>query len=260
MTYTPVTVSLNTFLFDGTTQSPSGVVWDWQELSGWFDTGDLRVASGEAGRGVVLTVDRRIGRPITATFLAHSSSPGHKLDDLMYSGQRALKAAVAPAVSEAAVMLKVNEPGLALQSRVRQVGPIRTKMLGQRAMVQFQVPLLAPDYRRYSQTLHSQALSVGSNTVTNLGDLPAPVVLTRTGATTDPSWQNTTAAGSPTLEYTGTFGAVSLVIGTDVETVLLNGANSRSNLTTAQWWNLAPGANTIVASHASSIDWRDAYS
>ena len=260
MTYTPVTVSLNTFAFDGTTQSPSGVVWDWQELSGWFDSGDLRVASGEAGRGVVLTVDRRIGRPITATFLAHSSSPGRKLDDLMYTAQKALKSFVAPAVSEAAVLLKVNEPDVALQSRVRQVGPIRTKMLGQRAFVQFQVPLLAPDYRRYSQTLHSQALTVGSNTVTNAGDLPTPVVLTQTGPATSPSFQNTTAAGDPTLAMTTAYGAVNLVIATDTETVQINGFNFRSSLTTAQWWNLAPGANTIVVSHATTIEWRDAYS
>lgn len=260
MTYTPVTVTLNNFVFDGATESPSGVVWDWQELSGWFDTGDLRTATGEAGRGVILTVARRIGRPITATVLAHAAADGMRLDDLMYTAQRALKAAVAAAVSEAAVLLKVNEPSLALQSRVRQVGPIRSKMLGTRAMVQFQVPLLAPDYRRYSQTLNSQALTVGSNVVTNAGDLPAPVTLTRTGATTDPSWQNTTAAGDPTLAYTGTFGAVTLTISTDTENVLLNGVTSRSSLTTAQWWNLAPGANTIIASHTSTIEWRDAYS
>lgn len=260
MTFTPVTATLNNFVFDGTTQSPAGVVWDWQDLSGWFDTGDLRTAIGEAGRGVILTVDRRVGRPMTATVLAHSSSNGRRLDDLVYTAQKALKSAVAAAVSEAAILLKVNEPDVALQSKVRQVGPIRCRTLGTRAMVQCQIPLLAPDYRRYSQTLHSQALAVGSNSVTNAGDLPTPVIITRTGATTNPSFQNTTAAGSPTLAFTGSFGAVSLVIDTDQETVQVNNINFRSSLTTAQWWNLAPGVNTVVASHTATIAYRDAYS
>lgn len=259
MTYTPVTVDLNGLLFDGSTASPTGVVWDWQDLSGWFDSPDLRFATGEAGRGVIVTVDRRIGRPITATVLASHTSTGMRLDDLMYTAQKTLKRYVAPAV-EARVTLKVNEPDVALQAGVRLAGPIRSKMLGTRAMVQFQVPLLAPDYRRYGQTLNSQALTVGSNVVVNAGDMPAPVVITRTGATTNPEWQNTSADGDPTLAYTGVFGAVTLEIDTDRESVTVNSINQRSGLTTAQWWALVPGNNTIITDYASTIAWRDAYS
>lgn len=259
MTYTPVTVDLNGLMFNGITQSPSGVVWDWQELSGWFDGPDMRFATSEAGRGVVVTVDRRVGRPITATFLASNVLEGRRLDDLMYLAQKTLKRYAAPG-AEARITLKVNEPDVALQAGVRLAGPIRSRMLGTRAMCQFQVPLLAPDYRRYSQTLHSQALAVGSNAVINAGDMPAPVILTRTGATTNPQWQNTTASGSPVLGVTAVFGAVTLEINTDRESVTIDGVNERDLLTDAQWWDLVPGSNTIVADYASTIQWRDAYS
>ena len=257
MSYTPITVTLNSFTFDGATQTPSssGILWDWQDLSGWFDTADQRFDQHEVGIGSSITVDRRNGRPITLTVLAHALHDGRRLDDLVYTAQRTLKAAVSAAV-DVPVLLKVNEPSVALQAYVRQTGPIRTKVLGTRHLVQFQIPLIAPDPRRYSQTEHMTSMAAGSHTIANAGDLPAPVIL-EAATGTNPTFQNTTADGDPTLAVTG---SGDIIVNTDTEAVTIGGTPNRSALTQFHWWSLVPGNNTIVVSDATDITWRDAYS
>lgn len=260
MTYTPVTVVLGSFSFDGATPSPTGVLWEWQDLAGWFDTADQRVDQHENDIGVSLTVDRRNGRPITMTVLAKPTSNGTRLDDLVYSGERALKAAVRPSV-DVPVLLKVNEPSVALQAYVRQAGPIRTRMLGARRLVQFQVPLIAPDPRRYAQTATTPSLTNGTTTVTNNGDMPSPGVFTITGTTANPQIRNTSLTNQPQVIYGGTLGGGdTLVIDVAQQTVLLNGSDARANLTVAHWWEFRPGANAIQVNNNTAISFRDAYS
>lgn len=260
MTYTPVTVVLNSFTFDSLTASPAGVRWSWQDLSGWFDTADQRFDAHEYGTGVTPTVDRRNGRPITLTVLAHNPTSGMQLDDLMYVGQRTLKASLRAAV-DVPVLLKVNEPTVPLQSYVRQTGPMRSKMLGTRHMVQFQIPLIAPDPRRYAQTASAAVLTSGTTAVTNNGDLPTAGIFTITGVTANPQIRNTSLTGSPQIIYGGTLGGGdTLVIDVAEQTVLLNGADARANLTLANWWEFKAGSNSIFVNNNTSISFRDAYS
>lgn len=265
MTYTPVTVTLNSFAFDGTTQSPAGVKWDWQDLSGWFDTPDQRFVQQEQGIGVTVTVDRRNGRPITLTALCSSPNPGMKLDDLLYAGQRALKAAVSPSV-DVPVLLSVNEPSVPLQAYVRQAGPIRSKMLGTRHMVQFQVPLLAADPRRYAQTAQSHNLTSGTTTLDNNGDIPSPPIFTITGPGGGTGGRamvrNLDLTDDPQIAYDASLGGGDvLVIDVAAQTVILNGTDDvRGNLSIASWFEMKPGGNRIDVNSATNVSFRDAYS
>lgn len=260
MTYTPVTVELNNFPFDGTSESPDGVVWEWVSFDGWFDSTDQRFEPHEVALGSSVTVDRRNGRSMTLTAFCHALGDGIRLDDLLYAGQKALKAAVSPAV-DIPVLLQVNEPDVVLLCYVRQNGPIRSRVWGTRNGCLFQIPLFAPDPRRYAFTVSTVDLTSGTDTITNAGDLPAPPIFTITGGGTNPQVRNTTIEGSPQIVYGGTLGGGdTLVIDVNAQTVLLNGVDARANLTIAHWWSLAPGDNAIFVNADTNVVYRDAYS
>lgn len=271
MTFTPVVVTLNGFVFDGITPDLNGVLWDWQSLDGWFDTTAITVTQQPfAMGGSTVTIARQEARPLTLTALAHMPSTA-PMGDLVYASMRRLKAAVNALYGP--VTLEVQEPGLTLVSGVRLTGPILSTfntipssasrasvITGTRREVQFLIPLVAPDPRRYQITPTTIAAYTGSATITNFGDIATPPVFTVSAGAVNPTITNNSLSGA-TLQWTGTVpGGQTLVIDVGAETVLLNGVNARSGLTTAQWFQLAPGANLVVMSDATQVVYQDAYS
>lgn len=282
MTFTPVTVTLNGFLFDSLTPDPDGVLWSWQSLDGWFDTAQVRQESSERqSMGMNVTVSRRNGRPISLTAIASSQNTGARLDDLLYKAMRRLKANCD--LSAGVGLLQVAEPGLGLQAYVRGTGPILSRVFGHRHGVTFQVPLLAADPRRYSSTLTTNATLVltGSGTVVtqtlaNAGDLPTPPVFTIVGPAVNPyvrSNTGVTGLGFPFVQYNGTLaGGQTLTIDMANLTADVNGTNVIALLTgigggPPDWWQINAGGTSVNLGRASGSGtctatavYRDAYS
>lgn len=152
--------------------------------------------------------------------------------------------------------------------------------------------LVAPDPRRYADTLSSQSIGLP---VSGTGGLVFPLVFPLTFGTglsggnmaltsggtiaTWPTWSVLGPVTGPVitnvdtgekLEFDTTFtvpAGQTMVIDTDAKTVLLQGINRRDRLFVAQWFDLPPGTTNIRFGSASGSDpaalltaqWRDAW-
>lgn len=276
MTFTPVTVTLNGFLFDSLTPDADGILWSWQALDGWFDTATIRQETAErASMGMVTTVARTNARAINLTAIASAHTPGMRIDDLMYRAMRRLKASCN--LSAGPGDLVVAEPGLSLKSSVRLASPILSRMFGHRHGVTFSVPLIAQDPRRYNATPQTVATSA-SFTATNNGDLPSAPVFTVTGPSTNPSLRDSTLTNTPFVRFNGSVaGGAVLTIDFQKLTADVDGLNVLSLLdgnlnglpdaggvggSPPAWWQLAPGANALHhgGGGTGSLVFADAYS
>lgn len=133
-----------------------------------------------------------------------------------------------------------------------------------RALVEFK----ATDPRLYSATLHSVAVALptagggatfpltfplvfgavgagGLVSVSNAGNFPTGAVLRIDGPVSNPSVEH--VGQGRVLRFAITLAAGEyLLVDTDARTVLLNGtASRRGTMTTAQWFQLTPGENTL---------------
>lgn len=257
-------VTIGSFVFDGATPDIWSNVFSWSKLDGWFDSPQISLLTQQrAGLGLVQSVNDVGGRVIALSGAITALQPGsggvsRKVGVTGYASMRILKAAVQALF--APIVLTVDERDIELHAAVWQTGPIHFDLDGSGGdlvAVRFQIPLIAPDPRRYNGDT-TQALTAGHNTVTNAGDLPTPVVVTVTGAD-NPTFQNTSIQGEPELLYEGAAGNT-VVINTDTESVTESGAEHRSKLVVAQWWQLLPGANDILVSDDCSIAFSAAYS
>lgn len=104
----------------------------------------------------------------------------------------------------------------------------------------------------------------GQTTVTNAGTFPAPVEFTINGPVTAPRIENLTSGKTISSTMTLASGE-SLVIDTGARTVLFGGVTRSGTLTSSsQWFDLAPGDNTIRMTASSGtgtldIEWRDTW-
>jgi phage-related protein len=121
--------------------------------------------------------------------------------------------------------------------------------------VDFEIPLLAPDPRKYNDTEDTAALA---GTITNEGDFETHPTLTLT-AGGDYTITNTTQGAGASLVIVGA--PVGAVVDMKLRTVLLGAVDYYSTVQPQSiWWTLLPGANIITKSGgAASITWRDAW-
>jgi hypothetical protein len=265
---------------DGVTLDADGTLWNYENVAGWWDMTAMTSASSEISPiGSVLTNNRENGRAITLTGFAVNKTVGQKLGaTAWHKAEQRLKAALAFVTTPG--LLQVTDPALALQAYIRRVGPLLCKdsaASGRGAfdVLSFTVPLLAPDPRRYAQTLTTNtSLTISGSgtsttqTITNNGDMPSPPVVTIVGPAVNPFIQNLSLSGSPFVRWAGTLGgADTLIFDLGAATVTVNGTADRGNLNSALWWQLQPGANSIKYGRASgaststcSLAYRDAYS
>jgi hypothetical protein len=266
----------NALTLDASTVDADGNLWTATELAGWFGTTNVRSESGEAAPlGSAFTVGRENGRAMTLVGAAYSTS-GKKLGSTQWHlAERRLKAAVANWVASPA-LLKVTEPGLAAQAMVYRVGNVLIGGNPPFFTMDFQIPLLAMDPRRYSQNLttNTSLLLTGSNgdvgaAVTITSDMPTGPLVTINGPAGTPFIRNNSLSGSPKVQYNGTLGGGdTLVLDLQNLTAVLNGTtNVRANLSLANWWQLWPGVNNLEyfrssgsSNSTAQLDYRQAYS
>lgn len=272
---TCITAELGGFLFDGDSPDTDGVVYSWQDLAGWWDTPDLSVITDQRPLGVSESVVNVGGRSITLTGVAHPPKLGDKVGLDAFAAMRRVK--VACGCMFAPKYLQVNEPGLSMHALVRQTSPMRFKLSSHLASVTFQIPLLAPDPRRYDVTPQSVATS-GTFSATNNGDLPTPPVLTVVGPAADVSLRNSSFSSTPFVRLPGALGSGAvLTIDFANLTANIDGLNVISLLEgnhlglpdaggvgggPPAWFQLRPGVNNLHqgGGGSGSLDFADAYS
>jgi len=137
----------------------------------------------------------------------------------------------------------------------------RVLMKPQHALLAFdyEIPLTAPDPRILANAATTLA---GSGTATNSGNFKASPVLTVTGSAAGPIVITNSTAGATVSVSTAVPGGQQLVIDFLARTVLLNGVNRYDLVTsTPTWWDVLPGANTIVYSGGGTavLSWNDSW-
>lgn len=282
---TCIPVIFNGVPFDGVTPLDLGECFSWQDLAGWFDSGDLTVTTAQDPFGVTPTAMNYGGRTITLTGLIHMPNPNLPLGDIAWSAMRFIKFLVAPS-DFGPSLLEVDETGLVgaptgLQALCILNGPIRMKptpsTLGI-ANVSFQVPLLAPDPRRYSTTLTQDTQlscsgTTDDKTMVNNGDRPSPFLATIIGDGVNPYIRSETVIGNPFVQANVTMvGGDVLIIDMAQLTATLNGLDVSTLLSgpaagPPAWWALPAGSSIVRLGRASGsgtlvaeVDYRDSYS
>lgn len=277
-----INVAFNGWLFDGTTQDADGVVYDWKDMPGWWDSPNSRVSTQERQPfGMFVTAARENERQLVLQAVAHYRTVSGLIPN-PYLTIRRLKAAV-HALSAPAV-LTVYEPDLTLQSYARLAQPIRTRRIMTNlgcAAVEFDIPLLCADPRRYEATgTTSTALQLtGSGTTTTQtitagGDEPTGPVFTIDAPATNPAVRNTSITNSPTVRYVGSLsGGDTLVIDMNTQTAIKNGTTDVTDdlddgsSAPPYWWLLQPGNNSVrytrtagTGTSTAQAAYNDAYS
>lgn len=204
----------------------------------------------------------------------------------------ALKAALAPGSPEQALTFQI--PGVAgggvrrLNARPRKLAlPVDLDRFFHRLPVA-SVEWFATDPRIYDDAEQSEAVGLAagvaglswplswplswggastSSTITaaNAGTFPTPMVVRFDGPVTNPGIENVVTGFTLQLSLTLGLGEF-LEVDTDARTVLLSGTASRySSLTTADWFELAPGDNqlrfigTTTGDPTMTVTWRSAW-
>lgn len=261
-------VTLNDWVFDGATVDDDGLVYSYSSIKGWWDTANMALSTDPRGAddGVVVVDERLNERAVVLSGFIHHPTPGDPIGDLAHAGLRRLKAFCRPLRS--LVLLTVDEPAvvspveaeLTLQALVRLGSPISATHRysgGVLVTTEFQIPLLAPDPRRYSTVLHSLS---DTDPQVNGGDELTPPTFIFSGVT-DPEVRSHSVAGDPILKWFGTVGGGSeLRINCAEKTVTLDGVNARAGLLFPNWFQYVPGDNDIEFFQASGVEFRDAYS
>ena len=269
MTYTCPKVTLNGIDFDDTADS-DGIIWSWTSLDGWWDSPDVRLETSEFHPdGLSYTVGRHNGRAIVLSGYAAipEGSPA-----LWFTAARTLAAACN--IVRTAAVLYVDEP-IPTRASVRRSTRYRVRRVGELRGMEFDVPLLAADPRKYSQTLHSNidasltgaGLGPDDATIVNAGTDDTWPTLTIDGPATNPRVRNVTD-NSKYVQWIGTLGAGdTIVFNLRNRSLELNGVDDISNLDTGStWWRLKPGSNTVRYTRTvgggdstCTVEWRDAY-
>lgn len=249
------TITLGSLTINDTstaTADADGNVWTWSELAGWFGNPAPVYSSFDRGGSKGLhTFGRRYqGRPMTLTGFVRCGS-----QTKLFAAMDTLESTFDLVASSGT--LTVNEP-TPKQATVILNGSPDVHVTGGTAGVRFQVPLLAPDPRKYSTTLHSAA--VGSHT--NAGNAPTAPTMTVVGAATNPQW---TLSGALVKFDYSLAGGATLVVNFDTRTAVVDGTTDiRADLnasTEPGWFQLAAGANTVAYSGGgtATLAFRDAW-
>jgi hypothetical protein len=279
---TCIQVAFNGWQFDGLTPDADGVIYDWKDLPGWWDSPASRVSTTERQPfGSIVTAARENERQLVLNGVAHMPRVAAVIPN-PYKAIRRLKAAC-HALSVPGV-LTVYETDLTLQAYARLAQPIRTRRIMTNlgcAAVEFDIPLTCADPRRYAAPVTTNtalALTSSATTVTatiaNGGDEPTGPVFTIDGPATNPRVQNNTLSTTPSVRYVGVLGgADTLVIDMNKQTAVLNGTTDETaNLDNNAggppfWWLLQPGNNSChytrtagTGSSTAQADYHDAYS
>lgn len=254
-----MTVRLGAITFANGLPDADGDRFKLTELDGWeFPEVDVEF-SERHGDGLYVARRRLRGRPIT---LSGSAVPqtGPVSTSRTWRLRKKL-AQVCDDLVRANGTLFVDEPALGfgpLQADVLLAERLRVRRLGPYA-IEFEIPLLAPDPRKYSQTLKAQAINSVATAITNAGGFPTPLTATLDVAASN-VWVQNNSDGNRRVTLNGAVAAGTVIDFAARTVTTAGGANVYSLVDPAsKWFELRAGSNTIQTSGSWTIRWRDAH-
>lgn len=230
----------------------NGAYWNCDEIDGWDSPGmrqKLLDATGRHGkvagqqlydaRALVLAGD--CVTPSVAAFWASKTRLTTATNLLAATGA-----------------LVVNEPTPKLAA-VMRAGRVRMREYPDAAGFHFEVPLLAPDPRKYAATASSAGMPA---TVTNAGDIETFPTLIVFGPSTNP--MQITNGGKTVRLNVALTGGQTLLVNFATGLVTISGVNRYDivDLAVTRWWSLAPGANVVTYSGGGTsptLHWSNAW-
>lgn len=220
----------------------SGITWIGLRLDGW-DSPELRqeLVELQSQHGQQFGESRYSGRPMVLKGAADLPDEDH-----FWVARNQLAAATNYA--GAGTPLQVFEPAAAggtKRCQIRRGGRVRMDNHEDVLFMEFEVPLIAPDPRKYADA-ESVVSGSGTFTVTNPGNFQSPPVLEFTGAATI---NNDTVGRGITVNNGG-----ANVVDVARRTVRSGGNNVYGTLASPPaWWELVPGANQITYTGGGSL-------
>lgn len=219
-----------------------GTYWYITEMEGW-DSPNLRQSFGAPAsqHGAVVLESLLDSRAITVRGIIKAITVEH-----FWTAYNLLSNLV-PLWTPADFVVYEHQPK---RAGVIRGGPIRlTWQFG--TSCQFEIPMIAPDPRKYATGDTEQAIAADQTVVvTNTGTAATPLVVTVTAAGTVELVNQTTGQRLAT----STLGLGS-VIDFKARTITTSGgANAYGALDpTSTWWSLAPGDNSILNSGTAAV-------
>lgn len=248
-----VVVQVGGLVLDGNVDG-NGNRWDWTELPGWESPDveqDLLQRTGASG--LVMGTSLYRGRPLVVRGTVECSTK-----EVGYFAALNQASAATDLVEEAPGVLTVGEPS-PKQATVWRAGPIRWRSVGGMLGATFEVPLIAPDFRKYGTTLHT----VAGGAVTNAGNKRATPVVTVTGPSTNPRVTSATDDGKYVEVDVTLAGGEVLTLDMDAMTAsaTLHGDVAGSITAGSRWFDLLPGVNALALAGGGTLSttFRDAY-
>lgn len=267
-----VVAELGDIVFDGSTADSDGVVWSFDWIDGWWDSTEVDSTLLDVMYGQIITGAHENGRAMILRGAAFMPDPHPPLADKFWIAERHLKRATRLVYVPG--LLEVTEPDIGLQASVFRNRKAVVKRVGAGPLImEFEIPLLAEDPRRYDQTVTTNtdlqltgSGTTDSATVANAGDQPTAPTITIDGPATNPKVTNATDGGK-FVEYAGVLGGGdTLVLDSAAQTAKVNGSDVIIT-PTSQFFSLLPGNNSITYARTAGsgtttaqLDYRHAYS
>lgn len=251
---TCVQVEVGTVVLDGIVDG-NGNKFDWTEVAGWESPEvEQDVLQRTGASGLVMGTSVYRGRPLVVRGTVEVQNAPY---DVGYFRAMNQVGAGTDLVEESPGLLIVHEE-VAKQVVVWRAGAIRWRNTGGMKGAQFEVPLIAPDFRKYGTTLHT----VVGGAVTNAGNKRSTPLVSIAGGSTNPRVTSTTDDGKYVQVNVTVPGGQTLVLDMDAMSATLNGVDVAGSIEAgSRWFDLLPGANALVLAGGGTLSttFRDAY-
>lgn len=241
----PYTI-LNGKTFNGIADA-DGLAWRVEDVEGW-DSPDVELTVQENTGDDGGEVTRARLRP--RSLVVRGSIVGPTIQSPWTARTRVAKLANLVR-TPGLLIVKEDPPEVDKQVTAHLEGRIRTKIVGKRT-IDFEIPLLAPDPRKYATGISVSGVLLGGYTtdwaINHVGTTDAHWVAEIRGGVGGVRLKHGTGASDPYLWVETNVGAGDvLTFDSATHTITLNGENVYDdvNLAVSEWWKLRPGMQTI---------------
>lgn len=250
---TCVVVQVGGLVLDGNVDG-NGNRWDWTDLPGWEGPDvaqDLLQRTGASGLVMGSSLYRGRALVVRGTVECSTKEVGYFAALNQLSGATDL-------VEESPGVLTVGEPA-PKQVTVWRSGTPRWRNVGGMLGAIFEVPLIAPDFRKYGTTLHT----VAGGAVTNAGNKRATPIIEVSGPSTNPRVTSATDDGKFVQVNVSLGGGEFLTLDMDAMAAYTNLAGDVAGSIAAgsRWFDLLPGVNALSLAGGGTLSttFRDAF-